>query len=407
MLMGRQRVGAVLLLASVLVPTSLHYRMDSGTPEPRPELTLRRGVVARNATLASLLAGMLSPAGIEALVQAARPVHNLARLSVGQPFGLALGPGGALAAFTYGIDELRTLRVARRGEVLAPELLARSYETRTVTVDGTIESSLFGALGHMGEMDQLAIDLADVFAWDVDFNTEIRKGDRFRVAVEKLYLDGRLSRYGRILSAELTNGTRRLRAVRFEGSRGPGYYAPDGTPLKKLFLRSPLRFSRITSGYSAARFHPILRTVTSHFGIDYAAPVGTPVTAAADGTVALAGWLGGFGNTVRVRHANGFETLYGHLSRLRVRPGQRVAQGETVGEVGSTGLSTGPHLDYRMLRAGSFVNPLAVQLPPAEPIPEQERPQFLAQGAERLALLDRAPGLALAATTTDAPAPGP
>jgi murein DD-endopeptidase MepM/ murein hydrolase activator NlpD len=253
-----------------------------------------------------------------------------------------------------------------------------------------IDSSLFEAVTASGERDQLALDLADIFAWDIDFNTEIQRGDSFRVAVEKLYLDDSFSRYGTILSAEFMRGERVLRALRFQGENGPGYYAPDGTPLRKAFLRSPLRFSRISSRFSRARMHPILKTVRPHLGVDYAAPTGTPVNAAADGVVTLAGWHGGYGRAVRIRHANGFETLYGHLSRIAVRQGQRVAQGTPIGAVGSTGLASGPHLDYRMTRNGEFVNPLTLQSPPAEPITPAERPAFEQERARLIPLLDEA-----------------
>jgi murein DD-endopeptidase MepM/ murein hydrolase activator NlpD len=244
-----------------------------------------------------------------------------------------------------------------------------------------------------GEEDQLALDLAEIFAWDVDFHTELQRGDSFRVAVEKLTLDGRFCRYGRILSAEFTRGTRLLRAVWFEGSQASaGYYTPEGTPLRKAFLRSPLKFSRISSGFTRSRFHPILHTSRPHLGVDYAAPVGTAVRAAGDGVVVQAGWMGGYGKAVRIRHANGYETLYGHLSRFQVARGTRVAQGQVIGAVGRTGLATGPHLDYRMLRNGVFINPLKLQSPPAEPVPARERPAFELARDERLALLGAAAG---------------
>jgi murein DD-endopeptidase MepM/ murein hydrolase activator NlpD len=356
-----------------------------------PAFRAFRGTVTPRGTLARSLSGTLSPASIHALVEASRPAYDLARLTVGRPFALLLDAEGLLHAFTYGIDELRTLRVTRRGDELRAVVLARSYETEVDTIQASITSSLFAAVGDAGEHDQLALDLAEIFAWDVDFNTEIQKGDAFRVAVEKLTLDGRFSRYGRILSAEFVRGTRVLRAVRFEGASGPGYYAPDGSPLRKAFLRSPLKFTRITSRFTRARFHPILKVKRPHYGVDYAAATGTPVMAAADGVVTLAGWQQGYGKTVKMRHNNGFETLYGHLSRIAVKRGQRVQQGTAVGAVGMTGLATGPHLDYRMIRNGAFVDPLRVQSPPAEPIPPAERKDFHAVRAERLALLDRAP----------------
>ena len=209
-------------------------------------------------------------------------------------------------------------------------------------------------------------------------------------------MDGVFSRYGRILAAEFARGDRVLEAVRFDGERSAGYYAPDGTPLRKAFLRSPLKFSRISSRFSRARFHPILNITRPHYGVDYAAPVGTPVLAAGNGVVVSAGWLGGYGKAVRLRHANGFESLYGHLSRIDVRLGQRVEQGTRIGAVGMTGLATGPHLDYRMTRNGAFVDPLRIQSPPAEPVAAEDRPAFDAARTERLALIatDESPRVA-------------
>lgn len=389
-----RRLGALsaTLVLLLLLPTVLPLRMEAPLPRtatPLP-LTVLKGTIARNTTLAVVLRAALSPAKIHRLVESARPVYDLARVSVGHPFGLALGADGLIAAFTYGIDELRTLRVVRRGEALEAELLERRYEVRVERAGCQIDTSLFDAVSASGEGDQLALDLAEIFAWDVDFNTEIQRGDSFRVAVEKLYLDDAFARYGRILSAEFARGERVLQAVRFDGERGPGYYAPDGMPLRKAFLRSPLRFTRISSHFSRARLHPILKTVRPHLGVDYAAPTGTPVGAAADGVVSLAGWLGGYGRTVRLRHANGFETLYGHLSRIHVHPGQRVVQGTSIGAVGSSGLATGPHLDYRMTRNGVFVNPLKIQSPPAEPISPTERSAFDVERARLMDLLDGA-----------------
>ncbi|HUG53600.1 MAG TPA: peptidoglycan DD-metalloendopeptidase family protein, partial [Vicinamibacteria bacterium] len=307
--------------------------------------------------------------------------------------------------FTYGIDELRTLRVTRTGGDYRAEVVTRDYDVEIATAAGTITSSLFGAVSDAGEKDQLALDLADIFVWDVDFNTELRKGDSFRVAVEKLSLDGTFSRYGRILSAELVRGERVIQAVRFEGSHGPGYYMPDGRPMRKAFLRSPLRFTRISSGFTRARLHPVLHVMRPHLGVDYAAPTGTPVRASANGVVKAAGWSGGYGKMVRLRHANGYETLYGHLSRIRVRAGQRVEQGTVIGAVGATGLASGPHLDYRMVKNGAFVNPLKVQSPPAERISPAEHAAFDAARESQLALLGPARGPeAVARSTTAAPA---
>jgi murein DD-endopeptidase MepM/ murein hydrolase activator NlpD len=323
-------------------------------------------------------------------VDVARPVYDLARVSVGHPFRVATDPEGIFRAFSYAIDELKTLRVQEAQGELRAEIVSRDYEKNTSVVSGTIDSSLFLAVSRAGEEDQLAVDLADIFAWDVDFNTEIQAGDSFRVAVEKLTLDGEFKRYGRILSAEFVRGTRVLSAVSFgDDSAGgtPSYYSADGKPLRKAFLRSPLKFTRISSGFGS-RMHPILGYRRAHPAVDFAAPTGTPVMAAGNGVVILAGRNGGLGNAVHIRHPNGYETIYGHLSRIFVRQGQHVSQGERIGAVGQTGLATGPHLDYRMVSRGVYLNPLRVVLPSAEPIPETQRARFDALARARMALLD-------------------
>lgn len=381
----------LLLLLPAQPPGWLDVARPTGAEVLRPESTrVVRGTIGRNDTLASALRRLVPPAVVAELVAAARPVHDLARLSIGRPFGLVLGADGLVRAFSYGIDELRTLHVVRRRDAFEARVVERAYETRTAVVAGVIEHTLFGAVEESGESDQLALDLAEIFAWDVDFNTEIQKGDSFRVVVEKRVLDRRASAGGRVLAAEFVRGGRVLRALRYDTEAASGFFDPDGRPLRKAFLRSPLRFTRISSRFTRSRLHPILRERRAHLGVDYAAAVGTPVHAAADGVVAEAGWLGGFGKTVRLRHANGYETLYGHLSRIAVRRGQRVPQGAPLGAVGATGLATGPHLDYRMRHDGRFVDPLRVALPPAEPIGPSERAAFQAQATRRLALLQPA-----------------
>jgi murein DD-endopeptidase MepM/ murein hydrolase activator NlpD len=387
-----KKLTAVAAFVLMLLPTHLPLWLDTAPRLGGETLhdgwrRIVHGTIAPRGTIASALAGVIAPASVQQLVDAARPVYDLARVAAGRPFGIALGRDGLLRAFSYGIDGLRTLHVAQRDGRLVAELRQREYETRKAVVSGTIETSLFGAVERAGEGDQLAIDLAEVFQWDVDFNTELQPGDGFRVVVEKQYLDDGFARYGRILAAELDRGPRLLRAVRHEGRAGAGYYGPDGRPLRKAFLRSPLRFTRISSRFTLSRLHPILGVRRPHLGVDYAAPAGTPVQAAAEGVVVVAGWEDGYGKTVRVRHANGYETLYGHLSRIDVRRGQRVSQGDRVGAVGATGLATGPHLDYRMVRNGQFVDPLRIQLPPAEPVTPGERASFDAEAARLLALL--------------------
>jgi murein DD-endopeptidase MepM/ murein hydrolase activator NlpD len=380
---------------TVLLLLPVHFAKWSDPPPPlslpASPLKVFEGRIAPNTTLEIALREALNRQAIHHLVAAARPVYDLARLSVGRPFVVTMQPDGLLASFTYGIDDLRTLSVRRDGEDLQATVLTREYETRVETASGVITSSLFGAVSDAGEQDQLALDLASIFEWDVDFNTELQRGDSFRVAVQKLYLEGRFSGYGGILSAELVRGERTIQALRFEGPHGVEYFHPDGLPVRKPFLRSPLKFSRISSGFSRARFHPILKKTRPHLGVDFAAPSGTPVRSAANGVVIEAGWSGGYGKTVRIRHSRGLETLYGHLSRIAVKRGQAVVQGDLIGNVGSTGLSTAPHLDYRIRQKGEFVNPLKLTPPPPDPLPSRFMAAFAETRDRGLALLQGPP----------------
>ncbi len=389
------RTLALAVVLAVHAAPPLGSNPETATQGVVPLRTVR-GIIPSRATLASVLSDYGPATLVHKIVTAARPVYDLAHISVGRPFGIALGPDGLLRAFSYGIDDLQTLHVTRRSEGFRAEMVTRRYQPRTAVIGGVIETSLFGAVAAAGESDELAMDLADVFAWDVDFNTELQRGDSFRAVVEKLYLDGRLARYGRIQAAELVRGERTLRAFYHEGADGGGYYDADGRALRKAFLRSPLRFTRISSRFSRSRLHPILRQRRPHLGVDYAAPTGTPVHAAADGVVVTAGWLGGYGKTVRVRHANGYETLYGHLSRIDVVRGRRVSQGMRLGAVGATGLATGPHLDYRMVRNDKFVDPLRVVLPPAPALARGEREAFRQSASRFAGLLSTAPLVAAA-----------
>jgi len=392
--MKRVSAAGAFAVGMLLMPTDFAAWMDRPVPVVRQSpltspMRVIRGTIARNSNLGVALSSVLSPTAVHQLVESARPVYNLKYLSVGHPFDVTLGPNGLMSNFSYSIDALKTLRVTRGKEGLTAELLTRQYDIRVETAAGGIESSLFAAVADSGESDQLALDLADIFAWDVDFNTELQLGDSFRVAVEKLYLDGEFVRYGRILSAEFVRGSRTLQAVRFEGEQ-TGYYTPEGKPMRKAFLRSPLKFTRISSVFTSHRFHPILKSVRPHYGVDYAAPIGTPVMASGNGVVRLAGRWGGYGNTIRIHHPNGYDTLYGHLSRMSVRVGDHVDQGQYIGTVGMTGMTTGPHLDYRMLKDGAFVNPLTLQSPAAEPLSPQDLAAFHAERDRRLALLETA-----------------
>jgi murein DD-endopeptidase MepM/ murein hydrolase activator NlpD len=246
---------------------------------------------------------------------------------------------------------------------------------------GEIQSSLFGAADAAGVPDAVTLQLADVFAGDIDFFKDLKRGDRFTVVYEVRHLDGEVQGAGRIVAAEFVNGGKRIRAFLWRGEDGSdSYYADDGSPLRKAFLRSPMEFSRITSGFSNARFHPILQVTRAHRGTDYAAPVGTPIRATGSGKVLVAGRQGGYGNMIHLQHAGGFSTVYAHLSRFapQVKPGARVSQGEVIGHVGQTGWATGPHLHYEFRVGAEARNPQTIALPTGAPLPATERAAFAA-----------------------------
>jgi murein DD-endopeptidase MepM/ murein hydrolase activator NlpD len=253
-------------------------------------------------------------------------------------------------------------------------------DVRIEAVAGEVRRSLFEAVEAMGESPQLVLDLVEIFSSDFDFTADTRSGDRFRLLVEKRYAGEQFVDYGQVLVAQYLSDGRILTGVGFEPAGGrAAYYDLDGRSLRKTFLKSPLEFTRITSGFTYARPHPILGGVRPHLAVDYAAPVGTPVRAVADGTVTAAGWNGGNGIQVQLRHHAGYETVYNHLARLApgVRAGARVTQRQVIGYVGSTGLSTGPHLDYRVAKNGRFVNPLSEKFIPGQPLDGAEHGRFL------------------------------
>jgi murein DD-endopeptidase MepM/ murein hydrolase activator NlpD len=262
---------------------------------------------------------------------------------------------------------------------------------RVEAVEGEVRRSLFESIDAVGESPQLVLAMVEIFSSDFDFTADTRPGDRYRLLVEKRYANGGFVDYGRILVAQYLSDGRTLSGVGFARSGEPrwAFYDPDGRSLKKSFLKSPLEFTRITSGFTYARPHPILGGVRPHLAIDYAAPVGTPVRAVADGVVAAAGWDGGNGVSITVRHRSGYATMYNHLSKLAagVRRGTRVSQRQVIGYVGMTGLATGPHLDYRVARDGQFVNPLSEKFIPGEPIAGAERARFLEQAQVALSRL--------------------
>lgn len=329
-----------------------------------------------------LLQGMgVARATVLAVVDAARPVYDLARLRAGNQMVVARTIAGDLLSLRYQIDPDRMLWVFSQGDEFRAEIKEIPSTVEVVRIEGEIRDSLFNAVEDAGERAELAIRLSEIFGWDLDFYTDPRKGDTFRVVVEKrIYSNGQPASYGKLFAAEYNNAGTPYQAVLFRDPDGrTAYYAPDGKSLQKAFLRSPLKFSApITSRFSRSRFHPVLKIRRPHLGIDYAAPTGAPVQSIGNGRVVFAGRNGGAGNMVHIKHTNGYETMYMHLSRILVRNGAHVEQGERIGLVGKTGLATGPHLDFRILQHGAYRNFEALRLPPANPVGKRDMADFLA-----------------------------
>jgi murein DD-endopeptidase MepM/ murein hydrolase activator NlpD len=348
------------------------------TLAPSPRLREIVNAFARNQTITDALTRHGIPSRLIAeMVASARPVYNLARVTAGKYYWLNLTPDGNFHDFRYPIDDDHYLTVYRQKDHFVSVVKEFAYETRLETVAGEIEDSLFASMTNLGEQEKLAELFADIFAGDIDFYTEIQPGDTFRLLVEKRYLNGSFRNYGSILAASITNQNKIHAGYRFEDEKGKaGYYAADGKSLKKSFLKSPLKFARITSRFSFARRHPILKVVRPHLGVDYAAPVGTPVQAVGAGVVVATGQSAGNGKMVKLRHVGGYETMYLHLSGIAVRPGTRVDQSRVIGYVGATGLATGPHLDFRVFFHGRPIDPKKVIYPPNPPVPQSRFAQF-------------------------------
>ncbi len=337
------------------------------------------GVVEAGETMAAIFDRCgLDPRDLLGMRQASAAVHRFRSIGAGRPYVIETDADNNVLSLTYQIDDEKLLRVNRSGDGFVATEVGIEYEARTGRIEGTIETNLVSSLGGDPGRVLLAFDLSDIFSWDIDFTTDLRKGDSFRLAVEERWLDGEFKGYGNILAAEFVNDGRIYRAYRYEVGGKAGYYDDEGKSLRKAFLKAPLNYRRISSGYTASRMHPILKIRRPHFGVDYAAPAGTPVQALGDGIVRFAGYKGANGRLVVLEHRGGYTTFYGHLSRIGkgVRKGTRVGQGDVIGFVGSTGRATGPHLDFRIKKNGRYMNPQTVRLPRGERVPEEGMAAF-------------------------------
>lgn len=331
------------------------------------------GTMRRGDTVAELLGNWARSSDIQHYVNATNAVFPLRAFRAGQPYVIICDvESGTVKRFEYEVDNRRKLVVEPDANARAVARLERiHYDVRLALVEGRVEGSLFKAVADLGESPQLALLVAKLFGWEINFIRDIQDGDSFSMLVEKLYRGGDFSGYGRTLGASFTNKGKKYEAFLFHDGQGrEQYYNSKGENLKKTLLQAPLSFTRVTSGYTHSRRHPIFGDYRPHLGVDYGAPTGTPVKAVGDGSVTLRGWVGGYGNQVVIRHSGGLESLYAHLSGFArgLQKGSYVRQGQVIGYVGSTGNSTGPHLDFRLRQNGTFINPTKAINPRSEPV---------------------------------------
>lgn len=395
---GRHRAPAVVALAAALLfaagcgtDRTSAADVDAITVEPlvqyQPPL---RTFVQSGDTIESVSRRLAGPDWVawrDALVAEIDPK----RLYPGTEVRGRSTPGGRLERLELIVDRRHEIHLERAEQGISATRIERPLESEVLRIEGVVESSLFAAMDGAGGNADLAVRVAGIYQWDIDFFRDLRQGDRFVVVADRQTVDGEFYTWGTIFAARFVNGDRLLDAVVYPDEEGRlGYYDLEGQPLRKQFLKSPLEFSRVTSRFSMNRFHPVLKRRMPHYGVDYGAPVGTPVRVTADGSVTLAGRNGGGGNMVTVRHTNGYETSYLHLSRFAkgVRRGVRVSQSQVIGYVGSTGLSSGPHLDYRVKQNGRWINPLSIASPPVQPLAEERLQRFLAHALGVLSLIE-------------------
>jgi murein DD-endopeptidase MepM/ murein hydrolase activator NlpD len=352
----------------------------------------REEPIQRGDTVASLLERTgVSEEEIAHFLQASHDLPALSHLVAGHTVMARVTSTGRLILFRYMASDDHLVTVDRVQDQFRARDEQVQLDSRPVMRSGVITASLFGATDAADVPDSIASQMAEVFSGDIDFYRDLRKGDRFSVVYEALYHDGAIVKTGRLLAAEFVNQGQTYRAVYFRDPQGrEGYFSPDGHSMKRAFLKAPLPFTRISSGFTLARFHPILKKWRAHRGIDYAAPRGTPVRAVADAVVEFAGRRGGYGNLIVLRHRHPYSTAYGHLSRYAkgIHAGARVSQGQIIGYVGMTGLATGPHLHYEFRVDGVQKNPLALKLPTAFPLDRHYLAQFRAETRPLVARLE-------------------
>lgn len=371
------------------------------TPPPGAIEFTREDKVQPGETLSGLLERMqVSDEDIQRLLAGTAADAGLNRLRSGQYLQARVMENGSLESLSFVNGDGQTVVIKRQADSYAVDKSEAALESRVIMRSGKIQSSLYAASDAAGLPDSVTDKIAELFSSDIDFRQDLRKGDSFSVIYSQNYRNGQPVGEGKILATEFVNAGKVQRAVLFRDPSGhEDYYAPDGKSLKKAFLRSPLPFSRITSGFTTARFHPVLKTWRAHKGVDYGAPIGTPVKAVADGFVAFEGQQHGYGNLLVIQHFGAYSTAYGHLSRFAqgLRRGSRISQGQVIAYVGQTGLATGPHLHYEFRVSGVQRNPLAMNLPIAQPLSAAYKARFAQYSQPWAARLDLIRGTNLAA----------
>lgn len=322
----------------------------------------------------------IKPAQLDEMMKSGKPAKQLRRIFPGDIIRVLTSDEGQLLALHYEIDRKSYLMVERKNSVLKSKVYKYDIETRTTHASGEIESSLYLAAQKAGISQNIIMELAGIFGWDIDFVLDIRKGDRFTLIYEELFRNGEKIGNGNILTAEFINNKKAYRAIRYTNpqTNQDEYYNEDGKSMRKAFLRTPVDFTRISSKFTTKRYHPVLHKFRSHKGVDYAAKRGTPIKAAGDGKVIFKGNKGGYGRVVIVQHGSKYKTVYAHLNSYnrKIRVGKKVKQGQTIAYVGSSGLATGPHLHYELRVNGVHRNPLTVKLPAANPVPKRYLADF-------------------------------
>lgn len=360
----------------------------------------REIVVAKGDTLSTLFEKVGLPAAtMHEVLASDKQARQFSKLQNGQVLQFELSADGQLKQLHTRLNDLEAISLTRTGSGFAFNREVSKPNVRTAYAHGVINSSLSSSAQRAGLSHSMTMDMANIFGYDVDFAQDIRKGDEFDVVYEQRVVNGKVVGTGNILSARFTNRGKTYTAVRYTNKQGnTNYYTAEGNSMRKAFIRTPVDFARISSMFSMGRKHPILNKIRAHKGVDYAAPRGTPIKATGDGKVLLAGRRGGYGNTVIIQHGDTYRTLYGHMQGFAkgIKTGGSVKQGQVIGYIGTTGLSTGPHLHYEFQVNGVHVDPLGQKLPMADPIAKSEKQRFMQQSQPLMARMDQEKATTLA-----------